>query len=393
MKFVVSSSVLQKQLSVLNGVVPSNPIVPILENFLFVIEDNKLTATASDLQVFITTVVNIEATGNVRVAVPAKILLDTLRSLPDQPISIEIDEENYTVCITSYTGRYKLSGLSAEDYPQPPSVKGSYALTTECGIISKAISNTLFAVSTDELRPSMTGVFFKLASQEAVFVSTDGHKLVKYTHKGLQSKTESGVIIPKKALALLKAALPNDDTELRIDFNSSNIFFKFGEVSLVCRLIDEKYPDYESAIPHHNDKRVRIDRNEFLSSLKRLSIYANKITNQIRLKIESDVLTIFAEDLDYANEAQESLNCEGENMVSVPRAGLEDEEPKPYFEIGFNAKFLIDMLSILNCPQVEMTFSTPNKAAVLVPAGEIGEEEQILMLIMPVLLNANRYAY
>lgn len=371
MKFVVNSSVLQKHLSILSGVIMSNPIIPILENFLFEIKDNKLTASASDLHISMTTVVNVENSESAEIAVPAKILLDTLKSLPEQPVTFTIDKETNSIELTSYKGRYKLAGEPADDFPKIPQPDNETIINMSSEVLANAIANTLFAVGNDELRPAMTGMYVQLKEDKAVFVATDGNRLIRYERKDVQSKELSSMIIPKKALSLLKSSLPSEITEVEAQFNDSNAFFSFENVKLVCRLIDENYPDYENAIPLNNENILLMDKSEILNSLKRLIIYANKTTNQVRLKLAENTIQIFAEDLDFSNEAQENMPCEykGEEM-----------------EIGFNARYLIEMLSNVSSKDVTFTFSTPNRAAILLPQDK-AEEEEILMLIMPVMLS------
>lgn len=373
MKFIVSSTILQKQLASLSGVVPSNPVIPILENFLFEIEPNKLTVSASDLQISMTTEVAIDSTDSGSIAVPAKKLLDTLKELPEQPITITIEEQdsNSSIEITSYNGRYKLSGEPAEDYPKIPVSEDNNSTTMSSEILANAINNTLFAISTDELRPAMTGMLLALKTDKAVFVSTDGHRLIRYTREDLNAPEEKSVIIPRKALALLKSSLPAQIVEIQTEFTDSHAFFAFENMKLSCRLIDENYPDYENAIPQENENELNIDRLEFLNSLKRLAIYANQTTQQIRLKLASGKLEIHSEDTDFANEASESLLCDynGDDM-----------------EIGFNVKFLLDILGNLHSKDVKMKFSTPNKAGIALPSEKL-DEEDILMLVMPVMLN------
>jgi DNA polymerase-3 subunit beta len=349
----------------------NNPIVPILENFLFVVKDGKLTASASDLQISMTTTLNIETTDNGSIAVPAKKLLDTLKSLPEQPVTFNIDEENLTIELTSYKGRYKLAGEQADDFPKIPQADGKSKVTISSEALASAISKTLFAVGTDELRPAMTGMYLQIGKDKTTFVATDGNRLIKYTRTDVKSAQEETMIVPKKALALLKSALPSEITDVQFEYNGSNAFFAFENINLVCRLIDENYPDYELAIPLNNESKLVLDRNEMLTSLKRLDIYANQTTHQVRLKMSGSSLQVFAEDLDFSNEGQEALICEfdGEDM-----------------EIGFNARYLIEMLSNVSSSELTMTFSTPNRASILLP-NEKSEEEDILMLIMPVMLN------
>ncbi|HBK89202.1 MAG: DNA polymerase III subunit beta [Cyclobacteriaceae bacterium] len=371
MKFIVNSSYLLKQLSYINGVITTNPVVPILENFLFEIDKNRLTVTASDLQTSMITEITVESKERGNIAVPARILLDTLKNLPDQPVTFSVDDTTYSIELSSDNGRYKLSGENATDFPKVPSVSNDFSAQISSEVLARAINNTIFATSNDELRPAMTGVYVNLGSKNTTFVATDGHRLVRYRRTDVKSDSGNTIIIPRKALNLLKATLPSENTDVTIDFNTSNAFFKFGNIRMICRLIDERFPDYENVIPTSSTIKMTINRTDFLSSLKRISIYANKTTHQVRLKITGSELQVSAEDLDFSNEANERLSCEHEG---------ED------IEIGFNARFMVEMLSNLDTDQIKLNMSAPNKAGVILPV-EKDKSEDILMLVMPVMLN------
>ncbi|GAB2993676.1 DNA polymerase III subunit beta [Cyclobacterium sp. 1_MG-2023] len=371
MKFIVSSSSLLKHLSAINGVVTTNPVVPILENFLFEILDSKLTVTASDLQTSMTTEIEVEAKEDGNIAVPAKILIETLKNLPEQPVTFSIDKETYSVEISSDNGRYKLAGENATDFPRIPSVTNASTVEMSTDVLSSAIANTIFATSNDELRPAMTGVFINLSSTNTTFVATDGHRLIRYRRVDIASQEASSIIVPRKALNLLKSTLPAENVPVTVEFNSSNAYFKFNNIKMICRLIDERFPDYENVIPADNNNDMVINRQEFLGSLKRIAIYANKTTHQVRLKLTGSELQISAEDLDFSNEANERLSCEHEG---------ED------IEIGFNAKFLVEMLNNISAKEVTLKFSAPNRAGLILPS-DLNENEDILMLVMPVMLS------
>jgi DNA polymerase-3 subunit beta len=371
MKFIVNSSYLLKQLSNINGVITTNPVVPILENFLFELDKGSLIVTASDLQTSMITELQVESKEKGNIAVPAKILLETLKNLPEQPVTFSIDEATYSVEIISDNGRYKLSGENATDFPKVPTVSNDFSAEISSEVMARAVNNTIFATSNDELRPAMTGVYVNLAEKNTTFVATDGHRLVRYRRNDVTSDNGSAIIIPRKALNLLKATLPTENTPVSIDFNLSNAYFKFGNIKMICRLIDERYPDYENVIPTSNPIKMTIGRTDLLSALKRISIYANKTTHQVRLKITGSELQISAEDLDFSNEANERLSCEHEG---------ED------IEIGFNAKFLIEMLNNIDSDQIKLTMSAANKAGVILPVDK-DKTEDILMLVMPVMLN------
>ncbi|GAB4239460.1 MAG: DNA polymerase III subunit beta [Ekhidna sp.] len=371
MKFIVSSSYLLKQLSAINGVITTNPVVPILENFLFEISDGNLTVTASDLQTSMITELQVEAKEDGSIAIPAKILLETLRNLPEQPVTFSIDSNTYSIEINSDNGRYKLAGENATDFPKIPTVSDGYSVNMSSDVLARAINNTIFATSNDELRPAMTGVFVKMDETNTTFVATDSHRLIRYRRVDVAADMGHSMIIPRKALTLLKATLPAELTNVNVEFNASNAFFNFNQIKMICRLIDERFPDYENVIPLDNSNSVVVKKEELLSSLKRIAIYANKTTHQVRLKITGSELMISAEDLDFSNEANERLSCEhdGEDL-----------------EIGFNAKFLVEMLSNIDSEEITLKLSAPNKAGIITP-NDKDEEEDILMLVMPVMLS------
>jgi DNA polymerase-3 subunit beta len=370
--FIVSTSALLKSLQTIGGVVSSNAILPILQDFLFQIEGNKLKVFATDLETSMSTELNIETRDKGSIAVPAKILLDTLKTLPEQPLTFKIDGETSSIQIISETGRYKLTGENADDFPKIPQPDAALEINIPSSVLSHAISKTLFAVSSDDLRPAMTGVLFQLAPTGITLVSTDAHKLVKLTRQDVKSAKEAQLIVPKNALGLLKATLPNSDVSVNVSYNASNAFFTFGNTHLICRLVDARYPDYNAVIPQNNPGKLTLNRLEFQNAMKRISIYSNKTTYQVILSISGSELKISAQDLDFSNEATETISCgyEGADM-----------------EIAFNARFLIEMLGVLDANDIEIELSTPTRAGVLRPT-EKNESEDLLMLVMPVMINA-----
>ncbi|HKK76983.1 MAG TPA: DNA polymerase III subunit beta [Saprospiraceae bacterium] len=371
MKFSVSSAELLKHLQLASGSISSNPVLPILEDFLFTIDGNTLKISATDLETSLSTEIEIMASDkNGTVAVPAKILLDTLKALPQQPITFAVDDENFGIEITSAFGKYKLAGENGQDYPNIPQPEEVDSISIPAPALDQAISKTIFATSNDELRPAMTGVYFQVEFNKLMLVATDAHKLVKYTYKELNSEVSTSFIVPKKALNLLKGALPNGET-VKMSFNKANAFFSYGNTQLSCRLIDARYPDYNAVIPVDNPNLLTISRTDFQNSLKRIAIYANKTTNQVILNINDGSLTISAQDLDFSNEATEQLSCSYDGDALT---------------IGFNAKFLIEMLNVLESDEVVMELSTSTRAGILLPS-EKEEEEDILMLVMPVMLS------
>jgi len=372
MKFIVSSTALLKQLQSISGVLNSSNTLPILDNFLFEINSKKLTISASDLETTMVTSMEVEAKEDGSICIPAKLLLETLKNFPELPLTFTIDPKNFSVEISSDNGKFKLTGHNSAEFPKIPGISASSSVQMPSGVLLNAITKTIFATGNDDLRPVTSGVFCQLSPEEFTFVATDAHKLVRFRRTDLKADKASTFIIPKKPLNLLKSSLSAQGGEVKVEFNQTNALFTFDSHQLICRLIDGKYPNYEAVIPKQNPNKLTIDRLTMLSSLKRVSIFSNKTTHQVRLKMTGSELAISAEDLDYANEAMERLTCayEGEDM-----------------EIGFNAKFMIEMLNNLQCTDVTLEMSAPNRAGILVPAEQEKPEESILMLVMPIMLN------
>lgn len=373
MKFIVSSTTLMKHLQQISGVLNSSNPLPILNNFLFVVDKGSLTVSASDLESTMTTTIQLtEGKQGGKIAVPAKILLDTLKTFPEQPLTFLVDTKTLGIEIVSDFGKYKLTGFDAEEFPRVPSMEDSKSLKLNASILQSAINKTLFATGNDELRPVMSGVFFQLSKDNITFVATDAHKLVRYRRTDLKASGEGALIVPKKPLNLLKNIIGDNDETVNVSYNDKNILFQFSNHSMICRLIEGRYPNYEAVIPVDNPNKLTISRSALLSSVRRVSIFSNKTTHQVRLKVAGSELHISAEDLDFANEANERLTCqyEGEDM-----------------EIGFNARFLSDMLSNLEFENVTIEMSAPNRAGILVPSNPENTDEDILMLVMPVMLN------
>jgi DNA polymerase III subunit beta len=373
MKFIVSSTSLLKQLQAISGVLNSNNALPILDNFLFEIDKAQLKISASDLETTMTTMLAIESKDSGSIAVPAKLLLDTLKTFADQPLIFSIDDKRFGIEIISDYGKYKLTGHNGDEFPKIPNMESGSSLEIEASVLAAAINKTIFATGNDELRPVMSGVFCSLATDGIIFVATDAHKLVRYRRTDVKAQATSSFIIPKKPLNLLKNTLSSVSGLVKIEYNNTNAYFSFDNTNLICRLIDGKYPNYEAVIPKENPNKLTVDRVSFLSSIKRVSIFSNKTTHQVRLKIAGSELSISAEDLDFSNEASERLTCQyaGEDM-----------------EIGFNSKFLAEMLSNLNCENVNLEMSAPNRAGILLPTEKENPAEDILMLVMPVMLNS-----
>jgi DNA polymerase-3 subunit beta len=372
MRFSISSAELKEQLQIISGAIGSNPVLPILEDFLFQIDEDKLTIIATDLETFIASEISVHTEISGSVAIPAKILLDTLKQLPTQPITFSVDMGSFAVKITSAFGQYELAGEDGNDYPKLPEPDATDNIEIPAVLLLEGINKTIFATSTDDLRPAMTGVFLQLDDKGVTFVSTDAHKLVKYTFTELSPNSHTSLILPKKALNLLKNALSDVSGSVKISYSRSNAFFYFENQTMVCRLIDARYPEYNAVIPKDSPNVMSVVRQDLLNSMKRIANYANKTTNQVKLHISEKGLTIEAEDLDFSNKAREQMPCYyiGEPMI-----------------IGFNAKFLIEMLSVIGGDNVKLFLSTPNRAGILRMEEETAGED-LLMLVMPVILNS-----
>jgi len=371
MKFIVNSIGLLKQLQLLNGVLNSNNTLPILDNFLFEMKQDELTLSASDLETSMTTRMAIQCKEEGMIAVPAKLLLDILKSLPDQPLTFDVDGKTFGIEITSDNGKYKLTGQNGDEFPKAPAMGASKALLIGADVLNRAISKTLFAAGNDDMRPIMSGVFFEIEPESVRFVATDAHKLVRMTRSDIGGES-AAFIVPRKPLNLLKGALSSIKSEVNLQYTDNNAMFTFENVTLMCRLIEGKYPNYEAVIPKENPFKLTIDRLDFLNSIKRVSIFANRSTNQVRLKLTGSEIQLSAEDLDFANEAHEQLACTfvGDNM-----------------EIGFNSRFLQDMLNNLDANNVHVEMSAPNRAGIITEVEKSFDNEDILMLVMPVMLN------
>src|SRR6056297_1860767 len=375
MKFTVSSADLQKALTAVNGAVPSKSTLPILECALFEKENGTLRLAATDLEVSIVQRLDVQFESNgapadatERIAVPAKRLLDTLRALPDLPITFASDTE-FQVELTTDQGRYKMVGYDGADYPALPSLEGEREIETQGGLVKRAISKTGFAVSKDALRPAMMGIYFQVRPEHSRVVATDGHRLVKLVLDGLTAEEPLDFVVPEKALNLTAKVAGDDACTIRV--GGGYVGFDFGDAQVMGRMIDEQYPNYEAVIPVENDKRLTVSRDALLNAVRRVALYSSSMTHQIRLKLEPNQLTISAEDIERASEAKERVLCEYEG---------------PEMEIGFNSVYLTEVLSNVGGEDVVFEFSSPNRAGVVTPA-EQADGEDMLMLIMPVMLN------
>ncbi len=374
MKFIISSTALLKSLQTISGVLSTSSTLPILENFLFELEDGKLRITASDLETTVTITVEPDKADDPGViAIPARKLLEIMKTFPELPVSIISDDESLNIEILAGEGKYKMAGQNAEEFPKVPELEDAKEVKLNGGLLVKAFHNTLFATGNDELRPMMSGVYCEINEENIVFVATDAHKLVRYRRNDIKSDFTDSLILPKKTLNLARQIIPDDEEEqVVMRFNQSYAEFSFDDIVMVCRLVEGRYPNYEAVIPKENPYTLIIGRMELLNALRRVSIFGSKSTHQVRFKITGQELILSAQDIDYSSEAKERLACsyEGEDM-----------------EIGFNSKFMQEMLSVLTSENIILRMSAPNRSGIISPEKNENENEDILMLIMPVMLS------
>ena len=376
MKFVVSSTELLSHLAAISKVISSKSTMPILDNFLFRISENSLTITASDLESTLITHMELDnMEGEGIIAVPAKLLTDTLKEFPEQPLTFQMDTDTYGIEIFSDNGKFSIVGQNGDDFPELPAIKEESASSVNVNhkVLQKGIEKTLFATADDELRPVMNGIFVEISSDYMSFVASDAHKLVRYRRKDATSEFDSSFILPKKPAALLKNLLPKEDFDVKLEFDDKNAVFTLTNYTLICRLVEGNYPSYNSVIPSNNPNKMIIDRLAFYNTVKRVSVFSNQASNLIKLNISDNLLVVSAQDIDFSISAIERLNCEYEG----------DE-----MEIGFKSTFLQEILTNLSGSDVKMELSDPTRAGLLLPAETDDEDEDVLMLLMPMMINA-----
>lgn len=378
MKFVVSSTELLSHLSALSKVISSKSTMPILDNFLFQLTETELIITASDLESTLITSLeldNIEGEGSI--AVPAKRVIDSLKEFPEQPLTFHIDIDSFNVEIFSDNGKFSIMGQNAEDFPEQPTLdaEGTSSININHNVLQKGIDKTLFATADDELRPVMNGVYIELSPDYMSFVASDAHKLVRYRRTDAKAEFESSFILPKKPASLLKNLLPREEFDVKVEFDDKNAFITLSNYKLICRLVEGNYPNYNSVIPTNNPNKMTIDRLNFLNTVKRVSVFSNAASNLIKLNINDNQLVVSAQDIDYSISAVERLNCEYEG----------DE-----IEIGFKSTFLQEILANISAGDIMVEMSDPTRAGLLLPtaAEDVDENEDMLMLLMPMMINA-----
>lgn len=375
MKFVISSTELLSHLTAISKVISSKSTMPILDNFLFRIEENFLTITASDIESTLITTIELDnVDGQGLIALPAKLLIDTLREFPEQPLTFQVDTSTFGIQIFSENGKYSIVGYDGEDFPEIPSIDEDSGVTVRVNRRSllKGIEKTLFATADDELRPVMNGIFIELTSDFMSFVASDAHKLVRYRRLDVKTEVDASFILPKKPAALLKNLLVKEESDVTVQFNDKNAFFTLSNYKLICRLVEGNYPSYNSVIPANNPNSMVIDRLAFYNTVKRVSVFANQASNLVKLSLNGSQMVVSAQDIDFSISAVERLNCEYEG----------DE-----MEIGFKSIFLQEILSNIPSSEVRLEMSDPSRAGLLLPEEKEDSDEDVLMLLMPMMIN------
>ena len=376
MKFVVSSSELLGHLQAISRVISSKNTLPILDNFLFNLSGNELEITASDLESTLITRMKLENTdGEGTIALPARILLDTLKEFSVQPLTFDINVSTMAVVISSENGKFNIVGQNGIDFPALPVIKKDkkFSFSLNADILLAGINRTLFATADDELRPVMGGIFVEAATDKITFVASDAHKLVRYQRTDAKADDNASFILPKKPASLLKNILPKEEGSVKVEFDDKNAFFTLSDHKVVSRLVEGNYPNYNSVIPKNNPRKVTIDRVEFYNTLKRVSVFSNQASNLVKLQLKGNQIMVSAQDIDFSISAYERIKCqyEGEDI-----------------EIGFKSVFLLEILANIGSQDVMIELADPTRAGLFLPVSTDNEDEDLLMLLMPMMINA-----
>jgi len=373
MKFVVSSTELLRHLNAISKVISNKNTLPILDNFLFHLSDNKITITASDLETtLISSVIPERMEGEGYIAIPSKILTDTLKEFAEQPLTFQVDLESCAIEILSETGKFSIVGQDGQDYPELPKLQEEQrSIQFGHDVLLHGIEKTIYATADDELRPVMNGIFVEFSNNNVNFVATDAHKLVRYQRKDLVCDFDASFVLPKKPAQLLKGILPKEEFDVTLKFDDYNAVFEMTDYYMVCRLVEGKYPPYNSVIPKNNPNIVTVDRLDFYNTLKRVSVFANQASNLVKLDIRKEEMVVSAQDVDYAISGVERVACNNE--------GAE-------IEIGFKSTFLLEILNNINAPEIRLELCDPSRAGLILPSENEFEHENILTLLMPMMV-------
>ncbi|MEE0923833.1 MAG: DNA polymerase III subunit beta [Paludibacteraceae bacterium] len=373
MKFNVSSSKLFSQLQAVSRVINNKNALPILDDVLFELVGNELKLTASDGETTVRTAIEVEgAEGGGKVASAAKLLLETLKEFSEQPLAFTIDEQNFAVNMVSQNGTYSFVGVNGNEYPEMPQDEvDAQELSLPATTLQSAIEKTIFCTADDPLRPVMNGIYFDILEDRLILVATDAHRLVRYSNTSVKAGMASNFILPKKPAALLKNLLAKEEAEVKVTFGQKNARFEFDKTIVVCRRIEGRFPNYNAVIPQSNQNVVTVDRQTMVNACKRVAVFANNGTAQLRLALSENQIKISAQDIDFSTSAEEMIQCDYQGMSMA---------------IGFKAPFLIDLLSTVGTTDVQLKLADPARAGLILPVAEEGEEN-VLMLLMPMLLN------
>ncbi len=376
MKFIVSNAELSKAINSVSSIPIANNVVKILENFLFSVSNNNLTITATDGDTRASITINlIESDGEGELVIPSKLLQEYLKNVPSIPIAFNLDttgENNYQITISAGNGIYRMVGMDAGNYPTMPQIPDATSIVLKSSILSTSIEYTLFCAAPVDYRQILTGINFDFKDNMLNVVATDSHRLVRYRKFNIDTDDNFNFVSKRKPLQLLRNLL-DKDTDVTINFNETNVSFEFDNIIISCKLLEGVFPDYDRVIPPSFENKLLIGKEDFIAALKRVSVFTDKATNQVKMQIEGQEITLTGNDEEYANEGIEKLQCsyEGDDM-----------------EISFNSKTFMEMLQHLDCDNINILMNKPNTAIVITPAEE-NENEDIAMLHMPIFLKGS----
>ena len=373
MRFYISSTALSARLQSISRVINSKNALPILDSFLFEVNEGTLTVTASDSETTLTTQLEVsDSNGDGRFALTAKTVIDALKELPELSLTFDVNQETGEVTIAYLNGQYKMMAQNADEYPGVPMLsENAVRLVMPADVLLGGVNRCSFAVADDELRPVMNGIYFDINPTEVVMVASDGHKLVRCRSFASKENERSAFVLPKKPAMQLRNLLPKETGDVEIAFDQRGALFTMENYRMACRLIEGRYPNYNSVIPKNNPHRATADRLSLLGALKRVSIFSSQASSLIKLSVSNGKMEVSAQDIDYSTSAVETLDCQYEGEA---------------ISIGFKGSFLIDILSNMNSSEVTIELADPSRAGVFVPE-EQQEDEELLMLLMPMMLN------
>ena len=373
MKFIVSSTALSGHLQAISRVINTKNALPILDCFLFELQDGTLSVTVSDSETTMITTLEVnESDADGRFAVPAKTLLDALKEIPEQPLSFDVNLDNLEITVQYQNGKYSLMGQNADEFPQAAQLSSDAVhVDIDADVLLRGINRSVFATADDELRPVMNGIYFDITQEDITLVASDGHKLVRCKTFAAHGNERAAFILPKKPANLLKNLLSKEQGTVTLEFDERNAVFTLEEYRMVCRLIEGRYPNYNSVIPQSNPYKVIVDRMQLIGALRRVSIFSSQASSLIKLRLSNNLINVSAQDIDFSTSAEETVACqyEGSDM-----------------SIGFKSTFLLDILTNIAAEEVVIELADPSRAGVIIPL-EQEEKEDLLMLLMPMMLN------